>query len=663
MSYIEDMKKSLQFTVILLFTIIFYSCSEAPKTNALGNVELQQVYDAADARNAKALSNFLKSENTSIRETATQLAGSVQDSLLLPQLYLNLQDSSIEVRAAAAFAIGQSGSSKDVAYLISWGRGENDPTVQKEICIAIAKLFDPARNIKSYQKEVAGFIYDVQENDFLDYLKNHPINDETSQTGFGYAVYYLHRKGIFHDPLMARIRFALQTSGAASRPILALAMSTYEGGWLDANADYMNQWLKTERNNEAKVYIIKALAKMSDPTSRDYLYSMAASSQFDHRLNMVAMQSLIRRNEKDATRWKSIFANPDPQVTVEAIKYFESNFTKSNAEDLTSVITSTQPFVDAAKCKILLRTEHMSTDAVIEKINAQSDSYDKAFYIDALQKGKGADVFLTELLFSTKDPVISSACIYSLFSYHDLIMRMNNAEFENTLLKALKLDDTGVVSAIAMYGQTAPWINAKESWNIAIQDAKAKLVLPRDIEAFNELVRLENKLFNKDIELAKATSTSRIDWQYVSHLPAIVKVEFETEKGFFTCELNTMAAPGSVGTICKLIDDGFYNGKRIHRVVPLFVTQGGCPIGNGMGGLDQPIRSEFNMLRYERGSIGLASAGKDTESCQFFITQVITPSLDGRYTNFGNVTSGIDIVDQLIVGSKIISAKRIEKAN
>lgn len=626
----------------------------------LGNLELQQVYDAADARNAQELNRLLRNENALVREIATKLSGSVQDSLLLPNLYINLQDSSSQIRAAAAFAIGQCGSSEDVAYLISWGRNELDSDAQREICIAIAKLFDPNRNTKSYQKEVDGFIYDVHENDFVDFLMNMSINDEASQTGLGYAVYYLHRKGIFHDPLMSRIRFALQTSGSTSRPILALAMSAYEGGWLDANANYINQWIKTERNNDAKIYIIKAMAKMYDPESRDYLYSMAASSQYDHRLNMTAMQSLIRRNEKDVSRWKKIFANADPQVVSEAINYYESDFKASNVEDLTSVITSSLPLVDAAKSRVLLATKKIATESVIEKINGASDSYNKAFYIEALRVSTEADAFLSDLLLSAKDPVITTACINTILSLKE---HQNQSDLNALLINALHLDDTGVVSAIAAHVQRSEDFEASDEWEKAIQAAKAKLVLPRDIEAYNELIRMENVMFDREVELAKAMSTSRIDWQYVSHLPAFVTIEFETDKGSFTCELNTLDAPGSVNTICKLVDDGFYDGKRIHRVVPLFVTQGGCPIGNGMGGLDQPIRSEFNMLRFERGSIGLASAGKDTESCQFFITQVITPSLDGRYTNFGKVTSGLDVVDQLIVGSKIISAKRIEKKN
>ncbi|HES60200.1 MAG TPA: peptidylprolyl isomerase, partial [Caldithrix sp.] len=109
-----------------------------------------------------------------------------------------------------------------------------------------------------------------------------------------------------------------------------------------------------------------------------------------------------------------------------------------------------------------------------------------------------------------------------------------------------------------------------------------------------------------------------------------------------------------------LIDQGFYKNKKIHRVVPNFVIQDGCPRGDGWGSPDFSIRSEFSMINYEEGSIGMASAGKDTESSQWFITHSPTPHLDGRYTNFGKVISGIGIVHQIEVGDEILDMEIVE---
>src|SRR5690606_13660018 len=113
--------------------------------------------------------------------------------------------------------------------------------------------------------------------------------------------------------------------------------------------------------------------------------------------------------------------------------------------------------------------------------------------------------------------------------------------------------------------------------------------------------------------------------------------------------------PGSVMNFVTLASSGYYNSKNFHRVVPNFVVQGGCPRGDGWGSEDYSIRSEFSLRRYRTGSIGMASAGKDTEGTQWFITHSPTPHLDGRYTIFAEVEEGMDIVHLLEVGDQILS--------
>ena len=100
--------------------------------------------------------------------------------------------------------------------------------------------------------------------------------------------------------------------------------------------------------------------------------------------------------------------------------------------------------------------------------------------------------------------------------------------------------------------------------------------------------------------------------------------------------------------------DGYYDGKVFHRVVPNFVAQGGGPLGDGFGSESYAIRTETPGIRWDRaGLVGMASAGKDTEGVQFFITHRPTPHLDGNYTIFGQVTEGQDVVDRITVGTVI----------
>ncbi len=109
-------------------------------------------------------------------------------------------------------------------------------------------------------------------------------------------------------------------------------------------------------------------------------------------------------------------------------------------------------------------------------------------------------------------------------------------------------------------------------------------------------------------------------------------------------ELYPNEAPGTVANFEKLIKDGFYNGLNFHRVIPGFVSQGGCPEGRGTGGPGYTIKceTEGNPHTHVPGSLSMAHAGKDTGGSQFFIVHESQPHLNGVHTVFGKVTSGLE---------------------
>ncbi|MCU0288039.1 MAG: peptidylprolyl isomerase [Acidobacteria bacterium] len=133
------------------------------------------------------------------------------------------------------------------------------------------------------------------------------------------------------------------------------------------------------------------------------------------------------------------------------------------------------------------------------------------------------------------------------------------------------------------------------------------------------------------------------------------QVKIKTAKGDIVIVLLINESPGSAANFVHLLKNKFYKDTYIHRVVPNFVIQDGCPRGDGWGAPPYSIGSELGPLYYEEGSVGMASAGKDTEGSQWFITHSPTPHLDGRYTIFAKVVSGMDVVHKLEVGDKIIT--------
>ena len=132
-----------------------------------------------------------------------------------------------------------------------------------------------------------------------------------------------------------------------------------------------------------------------------------------------------------------------------------------------------------------------------------------------------------------------------------------------------------------------------------------------------------------------------------------------TTHGEIVLELASAEAPLTVHNFVSLIESGYYRGTRWHRVVPNFVIQDGDPRGDGSGGPGYAIRDEINPLRYERGTLGMALSGPDTGGSQFFITHSAQPHLDGGYTVFGRVLSGMDVVDRVVQEDPILSMRVI----
>jgi len=126
-----------------------------------------------------------------------------------------------------------------------------------------------------------------------------------------------------------------------------------------------------------------------------------------------------------------------------------------------------------------------------------------------------------------------------------------------------------------------------------------------------------------------------------------------TSRGRIELHLDVIETPLTTASFVGLARRGFYDGLSFHRVVPGFVAQAGDPRGDGNGGPGYTLRCEIGQTPYGRGVVGMALSGKDTGGSQFFIALQPAPQLDGGYTAFGRVASGMDVADQLRPGDVI----------
>jgi cyclophilin family peptidyl-prolyl cis-trans isomerase/HEAT repeat protein len=161
---------------------------------------------------------------------------------------------------------------------------------------------------------------------------------------------------------------------------------------------------------------------------------------------------------------------------------------------------------------------------------------------------------------------------------------------------------------------------------------------------FSALVPFSSKAFPFVFSASEVTQSER------------ARVGFRTNRGEILFRM-LKEAPLSAVHFLRLVRKHFYDGLTFHRVVPGFVIQGGDPRGDGFGGPGYLVRDEVSPHPHLRGTVGLATSGKDTGGSQFFINLAPNLHLDGKYTVFAEVTQGMEVVDRIEVGDKILSTR------
>jgi peptidyl-prolyl cis-trans isomerase B (cyclophilin B) len=135
----------------------------------------------------------------------------------------------------------------------------------------------------------------------------------------------------------------------------------------------------------------------------------------------------------------------------------------------------------------------------------------------------------------------------------------------------------------------------------------------------------------------------------------------ETKHGDLVLELFAADAPKTVNNFVFLAREGFYDDITFHRVIPGFVVQGGDPTGTGSGGPGYRFADEFSKKKHVFGALSMANAGPNTNGSQFFICYEPQPHLDGHHSVFGQLTSGMEVMQKIRQGDKLLKVTIEEK--
>jgi len=226
-------------------------------------------------------------------------------------------------------------------------------------------------------------------------------------------------------------------------------------------------------------------------------------------------------------------------------------------------------------------------------------------------------------------------------------------------MASAQLKDRSAIGAIrALAAKAKPDVAVGLAQALAELDAKEAVP---DLQSWLSSPHLSVRLATADA-LSKLTGQIVVAPRYDGPPPRRPKstaegetrLEVRTAKGDFEISLDLAQAPVTSAHLISLAKKGYFNNLTFHRIVPDFVAQGGDPRGDGTGGPGYPIRCEINRHPYTRSAVGMALSGKDTGGSQFFVTTSAQPHLEGKYTVFGEVTTGQEVIDSLLEGDVML---------
>ncbi|GAB3530496.1 hypothetical protein GCM10027443_11190 [Pontibacter brevis] len=618
--------------------------SEAPVAfNKFGDTTLQQIYTLQDERNTAELLPYLHHNSPKYRTEAALAFASVQDTLAVPSLLQLLADTAVAARKAAAYALGQIGHAKAENDLIQYLQQEHNPAVQAELLEALGKVATPAGAV---------------------FLNRYTPASPATKAGQAWGLY------------RAGQRQQVTQQGTAEAVHLVAADNPYDARLAAAHylartpkidlTPYRRQLLTAATSDEApevRMAVAHSLAKVRATDKAQFLSTIAQSDP-DYRVRLSAIRAMSGLEfKKIEPAVLAALQDENINTAVATSEFLVANAAGVEVASLLQILTQLQDArVRGNVIWVILHNSQPQSKALLNSRYKQQyqharSAYDKAHLLKALSGYYDNYSFIAEEMFAAQEPVIATTAMDALILMRQQpdFPRSLESEFAQIFRKAVGTGDVALVgmAAAAIRDPKLNLRNHYRSFDFLVQ-AQQKLQLPRDMETNIELQKTLDFLNNREESIAPQNPfTHLIDWALVKSIPADQQVVIHTEKGAITLQLFVEDAPGSVANFVDLVNQDFFDGLYFHRVVPNFVAQGGDKRGDGWGSSDYSIRSEFAPLRYGEGYVGMASAGKDTESNQWFITHSPTPHLDGRYTIFAKVVDGMPVVHQLEVGDRI----------
>ena len=613
----------------------------------------------------------------------------------VPDLVRLLSDREARIRRRAALAIGRVGLPDGVAPLVPV-LNDADPEVRQMAAFAlgliadrsardplVAALADPSPLVKGSAAEALGAIGDVAAAEPIARLVNElatsdalaqiPSDDmdaarDTPQAAFRLAVYALVRlkaydalAGALLDPSgQPRVRwwpvaYAFQRleDPRALRPLLALVREAHPytrafaakglGAMKDPAAAAALIPLVTGSDRAVAVEAIRSLGRLAAPSAAPVLVKLVSSPKEPAPLRLEAVVALGSvRGDGVYDALLDVLGDPTPGIRGAAIR----SLATSDPEGFVTVLSGLDPDANwTVRAALASTLGTLSPEAGLPRLRAMlSDQEPKVLpavlaAIARLRPPDAGAVLLEHL--KSNDPVLRSAAANAIGELKPAAGPAALAEaYERGREDTTYIARAAALAALTAYGAEAatPLLTdalGDKDWALRVRAAALLAQLSPATDARTRI---------------RAAPSKGEDWYTSATLtnpPVSTQVFIDTDRGSIQIELAVLDAPVTVDNFITLARKGYFDGLPIHRVVPNFVVQIGDTRGDGESGPGYTLRDEINQRPYLRGTVGMALDWADTGGSQFFITHTPQPHLDGRYTVFGRVIDGMDVVDRI----------------
>lgn len=631
--------------------------------NANSDLVYQGIYNHQDKQNIDSVLLYFNHSNPGYRLAAVNAMASIQSELSIDSLVEILGDPIIEVRTAAAYALGQIGNLETVDPLmnafVNKDTSDVDNVFNSTILEAIGKtgnksLLDALASVESYR--ITDTLLLLGQSRAIYRYANRGINTQkgtnrmvelASNQAYPNEVrviaanYLARAKDI--DISKSQFRIAEALIGASDPNVrMAIALALRKVTEPDILKILQSQFI-VEKDYRVKVNILKAFGSYKYIDNIDLILDHLDDENI-HVANAAA-QYLVDHGKRDDVEIYKTFAKKNLDHTVRAKIY------ASVLKHLPSYYIESRALIRSSLLRYLKELK--------------GKPYVAKHYVAALGQDPYSYTYLKEAAIDSGVVTIRTAGMEALSKIVSGKSFVNTFRFRSDRVKIEILDiikeqfakgDVGTmaIGAGILSNEKIGYRNLIQNDSFLIA-AAAKLSLPREIETYNEIKKALAYINNVKYKAEKNSYNHPINWKTLATVSDSTIAVVRTNKGNFTIKLFGNTTPGSVANFIDLANDDFFDNKVYHRVVSNFVIQGGCPRGDGYGSLDYSIRSELPQLYYDdEGYVGMASAGLNTEGTQWFVTHSPTPHLDGKYTIFGKVTEGMDVVHQIVEGDKII---------